>query len=228
MLAKNFANRPAVAICGLVLLLCALPGAALATEKGWTLRFGAVGLSSELDNDSVGGFGRHTYARDGSVGGGLGVSGEYRFSPRLGFEIGAMTAATVDVNVAYPDAPYASNALTFTPIIVGLNIHLTPESKVDVYLGPLLAYVFYEDLNYSSYDWNWDWQAPHHVDYGIDNDFAVGANLGLDIRFGASNWMLTTGLKYLDTSVDARSHDGSRAEVEFDPVIFSLGAGYRF
>ncbi len=227
MNARNFVHRPAASICVLALMLSALPGAALASEKGWTLRFGPVGVSSDLNDHNVDGY-RSRHGAHGSGGAGLAVNAEYRFARRLGVELGVMAAANVDARVAYRGAPYSSNALAFTPVTAGLNIHLTPDRKVDFYMGPLLAYISYQNLSFSNYSWNENWSTPQYVDLGIDNDFAVGANLGLDIRFGASNWMLTTGLKYLDTSVDARSHDGGRAEVEFDPVIFSLGAGYRF
>jgi len=60
------------------------------------------------------------------------------------------------------------------------------------------------------------------------NDFAWGANLGADLRFGKSRWSTNAALKYLDSTFEARPEGGGSEVADFNSTTFSLGAGYRF
>jgi opacity protein-like surface antigen len=61
-----------------------------------------------------------------------------------------------------------------------------------------------------------------------ENDFAWGAGLGADLRFGKSRWSLNAAVKYLDSTFEAQPDVGDRGEADFDSTSFILGAGYRF
>lgn len=82
----------------LALGLAAQPGNAAAKAGGapapsatWQLRFGGLGVDSDWTEDDY----RTHRGRNESAGGGLGVSAEYRFSDRLGAEVGRSSSAWV-------------------------------------------------------------------------------------------------------------------------------------
>jgi outer membrane protein W len=53
-----------------------------------------------------------------------------------------------------------------------------------------------------------------------------GAELGVDLRLGDSRWTLGASAEYLQTSLNATRDYWWTSD--FDPVIVSLGFGYRF
>lgn len=235
MTTHNAFRVPTILVFALVLALGTRPGAAAAPadDDPWQLRFGGVGVESGLTFATTDGSGTRTSGRSDSAGGGLGVSAEYRFSQRLGAEIGLIAAA--DFTIRFDD-PYATNTLAFDAITGGLNVHLSPDRAVDVYVGPLFAYIRYEDLGYSfepgepvaQVPWWPDWVPGSTAYLIIADDFAFGVNLGLDVRFRGTGWSVSTAFKYLATNVDATTSWGDPADVDIDPLIVSLGAGYRF
>ena len=217
-----------IVLVTLALALCSRPALATETrtagEAHWQLRFGGVGVATDLGYDTVG---DARYSEGGATG--LGISAEYRFAHRLGAEFGIAAAVGID-GYTYP---YDFNTFSFVPLTAGLNFHLTPDRKVDVYLGPVLAWVHYEDLTFTVYpgvhSHHWPYWLPGvHENLRVEDDFALGANLGFDVRFGDSRWSFCTALKYLATNLDATDFEGRRVDVDLGPVILSVGAGYRF
>ena len=222
-----------IAVFTLALALCARPGigadlptadSPTADEAHWQLRFGGVGVATDLGYSSL--EGSHY---SGGAASGVGISAEYRFSHRLGAEFGIAAALGID-GYTYP---YDFNTFSFVPLTAGLNVHLTPDRKVDVYLGPVLAYVHYEDLTFTVYPGHhyrgWPYWLPGvYENLRVEDDFAFGANLGFDVRFRESRWSFCTALKYLATNLDATDRDGRHVDIDLDPVILSVGAGYRF
>jgi outer membrane protein W len=154
---------------------------------------------------------------------GAGVRAEYLFSNRFGVEIGVLGTVNVDVSVGSPGGTFGSNVAvsSFTPITLGLNIHLTPDRPVDLYAGPLLAL-----SNYGSIDVSTGTGAAN-TSVSIDQDVGYGAILGLDVPLGDHGWLVQANLRYIATEMKdsggAISFSG-----EFNPVIFSVGLGYRF
>ena len=61
----------------------------------------------------------------------------------------------------------------------------------------------------------------------VDTDTGWGVILGIDLPLGSSNWLLQSNLRYIDTSLTGSTSDG-RFDSDFDPLIFSIGFGYRF
>ena len=104
--------------------------------------------------------------------------------------------------------------ITFTPWTVGVNVHLTPAKKIDVYAGPYLAYVLYGDL-----DIDGD-KIP------IDDEFTFGVVAGVDVPIGIGGWMFCGSLRYLHTQ--ATASDTDRMVLDFDPYVAQAGAAYRF
>ena len=117
-----------------------------------------------------------------------------------------------------------SEALGFTAVTGGLNIHLTPEKKVDLYIAPLLVFTSFDDLRFR-------FQVDDETltaDFRSDDDFAVGAQLGADVPFGEGRWSLNLTARYLDVSLSVVDEEGVYTNLQFDPLVLSAGLGYRF
>jgi outer membrane protein W len=151
--------------------------------------------------------------------GGVGVNFEYRYSPRMGFEIGAMAmGGNVRVGVGSEFRRYGASVEVdgYVPITFALNYHPVKGSEiVDFYVGPLLASTFFSSVGVG----------PGAV---VDSrvDLGLGANLGLDINFGErSRWSFNSGLKYISNVTDSGDPD---TRMDFDRLILGFGFGFKF
>ncbi len=223
MNSKALAGPTAAVLAGVIVALATTPTIADAAEGRWQLRLAALTMDSGASAVEVigGGEGISIWT---NIGGGLGVDIEYQLSRRLGVDLGVL-AATPHIGSRIDFAWWGlsvGTGITVTPITAGLNVHLTPDSRFDLYLGPLLAYVIYESF-------------AVRIGPGVSesfttgNDFGFGANLGLDIHLGSGgHWSLVALLKYIDTRLEATPADGDTGVTEFDPTIFGIGVAYRF
>jgi len=110
---------------------------------------------------------------------------------------------------------------SFTPVTLGLNLHLTPDRPVDLFVGPLLALSSYGNVEVSA------GVGAATTPVSIDNDIGFGAVLGLDLALGETGWLAQANVRYFAT--ETKSSAGSISfSGRFNPVIFSLGLGYRF
>ncbi len=182
------------------LTLCATGPVRADDESGWRLRFDLAFVDT---------------------GAGFGVRGEYQFSRRLGIDFGFLTAGGVDMSASWV-ATSSLDVSSFTPLIAGVNFHLTPDRWVDLYLGPQVALVEYSEVDFFATP------GSAGTSVSIDRDLGFGAIVGLDVPLGENrHWAVQTSLRYLATSMEG-STAGNRVDVDFDPMIFSLGIGYRW
>lgn len=209
----------------------ALPAAVLATapddayNAGWSLRFYAAAIDFDEGSPGVGGLSRQgTYGVD--FGGGLGVNAEYRFSRRLGVDIGAMVGAGVDLAARSVQAGQVTSlvydTVSFTPLTAGLDVHLTPDRRVDLYVCPKLAWIRYGRLAVA----NSTVGVTTEVDF--DDDFAVGGAIGIGVPFGKQNWSFEANLTFMDSSMSGTRGDGAIVSTDYGMTIFGVGFGYRF
>ena len=188
-----------------------------ARERNWRLRFfgalagdngGVVVTSGDpFSGVSING------------GGGVGVNFEYRTSPRMGFEIGAMAVGgNVRVGVGREYRRYRSSVEVdgYVPVTFALNYHPLKDSGiVDLYVGPLAATTFFSSTGVG----------PGVV---VESrvDFGLGVNLGVDINFGRrSRWSFNSGFKYIANVSNGGDRD---TWWDVDPLIFSFGFGFKF
>jgi outer membrane protein W len=223
-------------ILSLVAALVVLAGLASPAEAAgqWNLRGFGAWVSPDVDFRQADGTQTVRATADGAFGLGLGL--EYQLSPRWGLEVGALRASpdviiTLDETVPEITVSTSDNP-SFTPLTAGVNAHLTPNAKVDFYIGAFVAYVLHDDLDFRL-------QAEIPVDdmllvleeqvrIKVDNDFGWGALLGLDVPLGDGNWGLTGTLEYLATDLDTTDDDGDRTTIGYDPFIVTFGLVYSF
>jgi hypothetical protein len=153
-------------------------------------------------------------------GDGVLASLEYRFHRRLGAEVAVLRGrfdATLSLNPADLGLHRAADRLRFEPWMLGLDVHLTPDRPVDLYLGPRLAHVRYGRASFAFTD------IAFRADYDLSADNAFGGFLGLDVPHG--RWSVGLGVLYLPTTAKPR---GADAALDVDMVAATLGVGYRF
>jgi outer membrane protein W len=198
------------------ILLLAPVGSADAGEKNWRVRLmGAIEGGSHGVVTSGGPSGAGV-SIDG--GGGVGFNFEHRYSPKMGFEMGAMAiGATVSAGVwkSWPEYDAGVEIGSYVPITFGFNYHpLKNTDTFDLFVGPLMATVIQSRV-----------VAGTVVDVGSQTDFGLGANFGADINLGKSRWSLNAAFKYISILTDSGDSDSF---ADFDPLIFTFGVGFRF
>jgi len=202
-----------------VMLLTGAAAARADEDKGWRLRvdFGAFdpgGNGITIDTGST------IVQSNLDGGGGAGVRGEYQLSRRLGVEIGFFNGASVDIAVGTSSTMIQISS--FTLLTPGLDVHLTPEAKVDLYIGPQLAWANFSDVELGVLP------GVAGIGVSVDTDLGFGGVLGLDVPLGErKRWTFQTNLRHFVTKMEG-NETTTRLEADFDPTIFSLGFGYRF
>ena len=192
-----------------ILTLLAAAGLASATTPDGTLRVFAASVSPT--GDLTGDFGMPfsgTVEADSATG--LGVVYEFRMSDRFGIESG-ISFANLDFDVKAAGGTAELGSATMIPMTFGLDIHLLKKKKVDLFVGPLLAYTSWTDLD-----------GPVGI-VELDSDFGIGAVLGMDVLMGKGSWTFGTGLRYFSSAAGDAS-----AEIDVDPLQVEVGFGRQF
>ena len=147
---------------------------------------------------------------------------EYQWTELVGIEFGLTYAKSPDV-----DDPVNGNndeigeGPGFLPLTTGLSFHLASSENFDLYVGPRIAYVMFGD-----FDLDIDGQ---NTRFEVDDEFAWGAAMGLNYRFGDSPWSLLAEATYLDLDMTIAEQGAANATTSsFDPLMVNLGVSYGF
>jgi outer membrane protein W len=199
-------------------------------EKSWIVRFGALWVDTDLDfrQDDAGDIVQLT----GDAGNGFSLVGEYRLNDRLGVELGAQWSEN-DLElrltgVAFCGSTFcvltASDSVRPLTLSLGLDIHLTPGRRADLYVGPVLGYVLYTDPTFRVMDGT--------LEVLIEDELVWGGVVGLDVPLGDRGWHFSSSIRYLRAKADAEGRDdegeAGAASLDFDPLAVAVGFGYRF
>lgn len=159
------------------------------------------------------------------------VDFEYRFNELFGLDFALMNAdpdvdltgtetarltddATNTILFESTDTIAAQASSGMTPLLVGSNFHFGGSEKVDLYGGPFVGWIFFDDIELLG----------ERVD--VKDDFAYGATLGLDVPFGQGGMMFSGAVRYMIASAETDEPDS--ATLDIDPWIVLLGLGYSF
>lgn len=212
---------------GVALLICLLATPASAADPGWGLRVFAAGFDPDTRETIVNPAGQEVQIVGRSaLGAGAGL--EYRFTTRIGIDLGVMAGAPkIELSQDVPGFGPVSLSDSMTTVVgtADLLVHLTPGRSIDLYVGAGVAGVRYGDLSYNLMDLG-------SFDVRVDNDVTWSARAGIDIALGAdSGWSAVGGVRYIPSKIDLWQI-GTPADdaVSFDFNIFSftVGVGYRF
>ncbi len=154
-----------------------------------------------------------------SAGGGVGLNVEYRANDRIGIEGGLLyweldSMLSFDSATEWLMAGDSTNVLTIT---AGLNFHLTPNQKVDFYIGPYIGMALIDNASFALGG------SVGTVSGNTDDEFVWGGQIGLDIPFGGSGWAFHLGARYMDLGVG-----GDGVDLDIDPLMGTAGLAYSF
>ena len=185
----------------------------------------ADGDASELQDFTV------TDRRQMSLdaGKGFGTSLEYLALPWLGLELAGIFLDQ-DAHFVFDEIDVwgmDSDSTLNTLLTFGPNFHLTPNSKADLYVGPFIGYSFRDDLTFND--------QGRTFEYDLDDEFGFGAQLGLDVPVCPKGRCFTfhSALRYLELENEPKGPTNGVLprrdfDLDFEHLIFSIGAGYRF
>jgi hypothetical protein len=200
-------------------VLTAAPAAA--AEPGWTVRIHGAWVKLNIDPPVADSDVPVEASGNGALGAGAGL--EYRFRPWVGLSVDALHARPNIVLEA--DLPggrrRVSDGLSFTPFSLGPVFHLTPGRAVDLSVTATLGFAVYGDLLFAV-----DGQ---ELSLQGGRDFCWGLGAAIDVRPGASRWVIHAGVRRYDANPEFTNRDnGAVGSAAINPVVVTVGVGYRF
>jgi outer membrane protein W len=204
--------------------------------RNWVFRFGLVAVDTGGDAEVIVDPG--AVKVDISGGGGAFIALERRVTPLLGVELRLLGMGS-DLNVAtgvhdhhWPGTDVSM--LGISSLGLGVNFHIVNDRSVDLFVGPLIGFNHYSDLRVRT-GLDDGWWRPGHNDWvtvrtKTDSEVTWGVRAGIDVLLGKKKrWSVGCGLEYMDADYEFERGSGEgRTEIGLDPVILSLGAGFRF
>jgi outer membrane protein W len=144
------------------------------------------------------------------------VGFEYMFTDMIGFDVNlGMFGHDVEAELLGDDAKIGD--IDLMPLLFGANFHLMRDKKIDLYVGPSLGYIFFSDLDV----------VDDSSDVPVKDDFAYGANFGVDVPFH-DNWSFSAGLRYLLVGAETDESGVENIEIDIDPFVVRVGFAYEF
>ncbi|MEM1181472.1 MAG: OmpW family outer membrane protein [Acidobacteriota bacterium] len=219
---KNFTRTLARPLAVVALAAVAWPAAA--DDDPWRLRGGAAWVDASV------GFGSNDFESDGDLG--AQVSVERMFAPRMGLEIGAMVGESSSdfTTEIFPGAFFSEGLdIDFSALTAALNFHFSPGRAVDLYVGPLVAFLDFGDTRLEDRR-----RIPGTteqvlaLDLDGSEEFALGAQVGADFGLGDGPWALNVSAKYFETEFAGTDERGREFDIDFEPLILGFGFSYRF
>lgn len=202
-------NKMPFAIAALA--AAALPAHAQQGDSGtWLVRVRALHLDS-ADKDSTG----------------LKLSVENRTFPEIDFSYFATPNWAAELVLTYPQ----KHTLYSNGTKIGTLKHLPPTLLAQYHLTDLGAWRPYVGLgiNYTNFsDVHWEPGVRSALAPNVKrSSWGAAAQIGIDVPVGGG-WLVNVDLKKVQISTDVSSAGLKVGELKIDPVLFSVGAGYRF
>lgn len=210
--------------------LLAGPGIASAASAGdWIARAGITHVSPN----------ENTKHASGQLAGTLdGSDVDVSSDTQLGLTLSYMVTDTVAVELlaATPfehDLSISGGALGGTdlgkvkelPPTLSVQYHFDTATPLRPYVGAGVNYTTFFDEKVDS-----EAKAVGVTDIKLDDSFGLAAQIGADYDLG-NNWMVNADLRYIqiDTTAKVRTATGrTDVDVDINPWVYTLAAGYRF
>jgi len=205
---RSYLRKSAVAAVVAMGLGAAAP--VTAHEAGdWLVKVGVTHVKPKSDNGTV---------LDGTVGIDVGNSTRPSFSvtymatPNVGIELLGAFPFKHDIDAAGLGNIGSTKHL---PPTLSLQWHFLPESRVQPYVGVGLNYTTFFSTKSSL------------GDLDLDDSWGLAAQVGVDIELN-KNWFLNADVRYIDIDSKVKLNGQRIGTVRIDPVVATVGVGYRF
>jgi len=140
----------------------------------------------------------------------LGLTFTYMVTSHVGFEVLAATPFTHEVKVK--GMGKVGEVSHLPPTVSAQYYPLSPESKIQPYVGLGVNYTFFFDED----------DAVDHVEQSTGIAYSIGANYDIN-----DQWLANVALWKMD--IDAIAHTAiGDPKLEIDPLVIMVGAGYKF
>jgi outer membrane protein W len=223
--APRFEPLRPLALC--VLFLLALSATSVAAEEPrWIVQAQGVWLSPAgdrftTDRTSPAGVAEtttHTVDEDAT---GFGVSLEARLTRRIGIEL-AIASVDLDNDFRVETAGAViedREVMGLESFSLGADWHFAPGRRADASFGAFIAQTTFDDVIFLT-------EAGRREKLTFDDDYGFGVKLGVDLPIRRDGpWVLSADLRYLVTIMESEI---AGQDLELDPLIVSVGIGYRF
>ena len=212
---------------------------ALALEAGdIVLRVGATTVAPDEDSDLVElngatldlGAGPSTLSVDDNTQ--LGLTVEYMLSKNLGIEV---LAATPFEHTASGEGELAGLDIAdvkHLPPTVSAVYHFYPTEGFRPYVGAGINYtIFFDEDLTSEGDATLSSLSLTGGDVELDDSWGLSIQAGFDYDIN-SQWMINASVRWIDIDTEAEiSFDGGSkitADIEIDPLVYTVSVGYKF
>lgn len=185
-------------------------GSAVAHEAGdWLVKVGVTHIKPKSDNGNV---------INDSVGIDVGnstrpsVSLTYMATENIGLELLGAFPFKHDIDAAGLGNIGSTKHL---PPTLSLQWHFLPDSKIQPYVGVGVNYTTFFSTKSSL------------GDLDLSDSWGLAAQVGVDIELN-KNWFMNADVRYIDINSKVKL-DGQRiGKVHIDPIVATVGIGYRF
>ncbi len=208
-------------------LLSLTGNSAFAQDREWVVRVIPSYFSTASDNSPVistlpAPLGQETTFQDIAGAPGFGFGVEYMWNERFGIEIAAfMSSHDSDMVISNDLGTFAATDSTrFRTFSVGANYHFSSEGRTQWSLGGFVPWIYVDPTDHVFPELN---RTEHRY---YDQDYGLGVKGGMDWSFAAdSPWTLTIEGRYMALLIMESETVG---DVDVDPLVLSIGIGYRF
>ena len=213
------------ALAGLLALWILGPsalGAQGSGESRWIGRVHGVAMQSAGDQvtlvDPVAG---ETSVHGVGDGSGFGLGLEWMMTPRFGFDAGVLVG-NIDTDFRLQAGSLSltdTEEMGVEAYTVGLNYHLTPETRADFYVGAFFGMIFFSDTIFLT-------EAGRSDKRVFDDDTGFGLRVGVDVPFGeTSPWSFSAELRYFDAILEG---EVAGQDIDFNALVPAVGISFRF
>ena len=160
----------------------------------------------------------------------LGLNVAYFVTPNINVELLAATPFAHDVNFGAADPIGTGDQVgevTHLPPTLSVNYYFAdPSAAFQPYAGVGLNYTFIFDEEFTSAN-----KDAGLSDLSLDNSFGVAAQVGFDYIID-KKWHVNASARWIDIDTEATfkvgDADAEVKEIEIDPYVFTISAGYKF
>lgn len=156
----------------------------------------------------------------------LGLNFVYFYTDNIAVELLAATPFKHDINIHTPAGSDTLGETSHLPPTISALYYFNTAGNFKPYVGAGLNYTIFFDDSFKS-----DYKQAGFSDLELDNSFGFSLQVGADYHID-DKWHLNASARYIDISTDANFKvaeivDG-KAEVDIDPMVFSVMLGYKF
>jgi outer membrane protein len=105
------------------------------------------------------------------------------------------------------------------PPTLSLQYHFLPDSDFQPYVGVGVNYTMFFDTESRG--------ALAGSDLKLKNSWGFAAQVGVDYKLD-KNWFLNADVRYISIRPDVKLNGQSIGKAKLDPVVATIGVGYRF